>query len=146
MEQWGRDINDSSARSVPLTQDATGKLSQLLADANRLLLARQFDAVVPLLHEALALDPNNANALFGMGQLSAQAQQFERALDFYGRAAANASPAESWIAAWSHVRRGSIFSFQDQTGKAREEWNRVLGMSGDLRGALEAARKALEQK
>ncbi len=118
------------------------RIRAMLREANERLAARDFAGAAPLLENVLTLDPANANALFGLAQTSAQAGDADRALTLYGKAAANAGP-DAWIAAWSLVRRGNIYQALDETGKARADWSRVLQMTGDLRGALEAAQKAL---
>jgi tetratricopeptide (TPR) repeat protein len=88
------------------------------------------------------MDPRNAGALLGLAQVAAQNQDLERALDLYRRAAANAG-AEVWIAAWAFVHRGNIVQHQQDIDSARAEYGKVLELNGDLRGAGEAARKAL---
>ncbi len=122
---------------------AVTELRSLLSEANKLLLARQFDQARALLDKALQIDRRNAGALFGMAQIAGHAQDTDRALDLYSRAAADAG-AETWIAAWAMVYRGRIFRFQGDLEKARTEWAKALELRGDLRGADEAARKDLE--
>ena len=116
-----------------------------LVRANEMLAAGQFDAARRLLEEALALEPENASALFGLAQIAGRAEDFPRALELYARAAA-ASGSERWIAAWSLVRRGNILAFQGRSDDARAEWRRALELEGDLRGAREAAERALGSK
>ncbi len=131
---------------TPAEDPARKDVRTLLVEGNRLLQARAFEQAAEVLHKALALDPGNAGALFGLGQASMQLQDFEHALDFYRQAAGAALPGESWIAAWSYVYRGNVFRFLDEPDKARAEWNRVLQLSGDLHGAADAATKALASK
>ncbi len=118
------------------------EVRSLLIQANRFLAVRDFDGATPLLERVLQIDPLNASALFGTAQIAAQAQDFDRALALYEKAAANAG-ADVWIAAWSWVRRGNIFQFLGDAGKAKAEWSKVLALQGDLHGAAEAAAKAL---
>jgi tetratricopeptide (TPR) repeat protein len=117
-------------------------LRNLLSAANSALLARQFDEARELLERALAMDKNNASALFGLAQVAAQNQDLDGALDLYARAAANAGT-EAWIAAWSLVHRGNIYQHREEIESARAEWTKALALQGDLRGAAEAAKKAL---
>ena len=91
----------------------------------------------------MKLDSRNPNALFGLAQVAAQGQMLDQAIELYARAAASAGSNELWIAAWSHVHRGNIFKFQGNLDAARLEWSRVLQVQGDLRGASEAATRAL---
>ena len=128
---------------------AEGKRDQetrdLLTDANKSLLAGDFDKAKELLSQVLRRDRDNASALYGMAQIAGQNQDLEGALELYERAARNAGE-QKWIAAWCLVRRGNIFYFQRDTARARSEWSTVLDMKGDLRGAREEASKALSGK
>jgi len=123
---------------LPVSSEARRRLVR----ANELLAAGEFESARGLLEEVLAADPASAAALFGLAQIAARAQDFARALDLYRRAAAAAGP-ERWIAAWSYVRRGNILEFQGDRAAAQMEWKRVAGLDGDLRGAREAAQRAL---
>ncbi len=116
-----------------------------LSQANQLLAAEEFDKASPLLERVLEVDPLNAPALFGLAQIAARAQEFDRALELYEKAEAN-SGSDEWIAAWSLVRRGNIYRFLGEPEKAKAEWSRVLQLQGDLRGAAEAAKKSLNQR
>lgn len=120
------------------------EIRSLLSQANQLLVGKDFDKAAPLLEKVLQINPLSASALFGMAQIAAQAQDFERALALYEKAAANAG-AEVWIAGWSWVHRGNIYRFLGDAGRAQAEWSKVLKLQGDLRGAAEAAKKSLNQ-
>ncbi len=115
-----------------------------LERANALLLARSFSEAEALLEEVLKDDPRNANALFGLAQAAGQAQNLERALQLYADAAAQAGE-QQWLRAWSLVRRGNIFLVEGDSGRAAQEYEKALALKGDLRGAAEAARRALEE-
>ncbi len=125
-------------------KESNAGMSSLLSRANQHLMAREFGRAGELLQKALALDPTNASALFGAAQVAAQEQSLDRALELYEQAAANAGK-ETWIAAWSCVHRGNIYRSQEELEKARMEWSRALKIEGDLRGAADAARRALSQ-
>jgi tetratricopeptide (TPR) repeat protein len=118
------------------------EIRSLLTTANRHLVAKEFEPARVVLDRALLLEPNNASALFGLAQVAAQQQALERALALYEQAAAHARE-ETWIAAWSYVHRGNIYRLQEELPAARAEWSRALKLAGELRGADEAARKAL---
>ena len=119
------------------------EIRDLLSGANKHLQTREFDQARDLLEQVLKLDSRNPNALFGLGQVAAQSRMLDQAIELYARAAASAGSNELWIAAWSHVHRGNIFKFQGNLDAARLEWSRVLQVQGDLRGASEAATRAL---
>lgn len=149
--RWEREKRRAEAVSQLARQAAdtppafTSEQRERLVRANEMLAAGQFDAARRLLEEALALEPENASALFGLAQIAGRAEDFPRALELYARAAA-ASGSERWIAAWSLVRRGNILAFQGRGDDARAEWRRALELEGDLRGAREAAERALASK
>ena len=121
------------------------EIRDLLSGANNHLQAREFDQAGDLLNQVLKLDSRNPNALFGLAQVAAQDQRLDEAMELYARAAASAGLNEVWIAAWSHVHRGNIFKFQGDLEPARLEWSEVLRLQGDLRGASEAAARALRE-
>ena len=121
---------------------SSSEIRSLLTQANQFLLAREFDRARQVLEKILQLEPLNPNALFGLAQTAAQSQEIQRALDLYQQAAANCGD-ETWIAAWSFLHRGNLYRFMDDLSSARAEWSKVLNLQGDLRGAREAASKAL---
>ncbi len=138
------ELLNSRAKETEAQAESRAETRSLLSEANRLLVAREYDQAGGLLEKILKSDPGNAGALFGLAQIASKKELADRALELYELAAANARE-ESWIAAWSYVHRGNIYLALDQTEKARAEWNRALGLQGDLRGATEAARKSLAE-
>jgi tetratricopeptide (TPR) repeat protein len=137
--------NEEKQSPVHAEDARRAEIHNLLTEANRHLQAREFDQAKELLEKVLKLDGRNPNALFGLAQVAAQNQRLDQAMDLYARAADSADSAEVWIAAWSHVHRGNIFRFQGNLEPARREWSTVLGLQGDLRGASEAAARALAE-
>ncbi len=122
------------------------EMHNLLSEANTHLQAREFEQAGVLLEQVLKLDSRNPNALFGLAQVAAQGQRMDDAMELYARAASSAGPNETWIAAWSLVHRGNILRFQGELEAAHAEWAKVLQLQGDLRGASEAATRALDEK
>jgi tetratricopeptide (TPR) repeat protein len=120
------------------------ELRDALTKANQFLQQRDFESAKSHLETALRMDPTNPNALFGLAQIAAQEETFDEALALYEKAAAHAG-GDLWIAGWSFVHRGNIYMELGDRDRAREEWTRVLKLQGDLRGAAEAAQKALAQ-
>jgi hypothetical protein len=123
---------------------APSEIQSRLERANALLLARKFEEAETPLREVMRLDPGNASALFGLAQIAMRRLQLEEALDLYEQAAAHAQD-HAWIAGWSLVYRGNIYARSGDMSGARAEWSKVLKLQGDLRGAREAASKALSE-
>ena len=134
-----REKKDSDARTLEREE-----IRKKLVAANELLLATEFEKAQVLLEEVLRRDPANPNALYAMAQLAAKDQELDQALELYELAAKNAGES-AWLKAWSFVRRGNIYQFQEKPELAKREWSRVLELTGDLRGAAEAAKKALAE-
>lgn len=130
------------AEEVPIPNPSP--LRALLEKANALLQERRFDEAETVLEQALALESGQASALFGLAQIAGRRGETARALDLYEKAAAGAG-AQTWIAAWCYVHRGNIFRRQGDADRARAEYGRVTALRGDLRGASEAAAKALAE-
>jgi len=124
---------------------ATESVRSLLRQANDHLLAGEFEQAESALGKVLELSPDNPNALYGMAQVAGRAANLEQALEYYQQAAVHAG-VETWIAAWSHVRRGTIYRFMGMEEAARSEWSKVEVLSGNLRGADQAAAKLLREK
>jgi hypothetical protein len=124
-------------------QEQDGIRKDLVA-ANELLRAKEFEKAKVILEDVLRRDPANPNALYAMAQLASNDQDLDRALELYELAAKNAGES-IWIKAWSFVRRGNIYQFQEKPALAKREWSRVLDLAGNLRGADEAARKSLAE-
>jgi hypothetical protein len=56
-----------------------------------------------------------------------------------------AADVPEWVRAWSAVRLGRFLAHQGEFGKAREKFEAVRRMEGDLRGAREEAESSLSQ-
>lgn len=131
-------------RAEKVQAPSPSPLRALLEKANALLQERRFDEAEPVLEQALAHEGGQTSALFGLAQIAGQRGETARALDLYEKAAAGAG-VQAWIAAWCYVHRGNIFRRQGDADKARAEYVRVTELRGDLRGASEAAAKALAE-
>lgn len=143
--RWKSEIADRRARiqsESEALEQAKGAIREMLVRANDLLMAQKFSQARPIVEEVLRRDPGNTHALFAMAQLASRDQDLDRALELYQQAAAK-SGENAWIAAWCFVRRGNIYQFLGDLVRARQEWSRVGELKGDLRGASEAAAKAL---
>ena len=142
--RWKAELETQDALARNDSEKAA-RIRALLVDANALLESGQMKRANGLLARVLELEGQNPHALFGLAQIAAADQRFEAALELYSQAA-EASGKETWIRAWSGVRRGKIFHFLGEEDRAVLEWRQVLGLEGDLRGAREAARESVKQR
>jgi tetratricopeptide (TPR) repeat protein len=119
-------------------------LTTVLTEAQDLIRQERYDAASSKLEGLLKQDPTNAVALFYLAQIAAQKQDYVKAFGLYRQA--DASPeATASIRAWSRLRMANYLASQGRWEEARERFNQVIGMEGELDGAREQAQNALEQ-
>jgi tetratricopeptide (TPR) repeat protein len=163
-----------SPRPTELEAEAVepvGGISKKILLSDDLIRERRYDEARPMLESILAVEPNNARALYGMAQVISQAvspveqdpkadendkiqAQYERlqqAIKLYGKAIDNASPeSEKWLIQWSHVRLGRIYDFQGFRADAIAEYEKAIAMkevqSGALKEAMEGKLRPYGQK
>lgn len=153
--------------AAALATGLTGKI--LLSDD--LIRLRRFAEARTILNEILAVQPKNARALFGMGQIvsqtpsaaeqdpkadendkiQAQHDRLEEAIKLYKKAIENASPeAEKWLIQWSHVFVGRILDFQDFRADAIAEYEKAIALgpipNGAYKEAVEGKQRPFGQK
>ncbi len=116
----------------------------LLAEAGEHLAAGRYEAARLTLNRLLELDPGNGNAEFYLAQVAAQLGDHPTAAVHYARVEL-APDVPEWVRAWSAVRLGRFLAHQGEFGKAREKFEAVRRMEGDLRGAREEAESSLSQ-
>lgn len=147
----------SEARRVAASKMSTAGASlNPIADrilrSDDLIRQRRFVEAKPLLEEILAIEPNNARALFGMARvldqvpsavekdpqadendkIHAQHERFKQALKLYEKTIAAASAdTERRIVQWCHVLMGRILDFQELRNDAIAEYEKAIAM-GDL--------------
>jgi tetratricopeptide (TPR) repeat protein len=79
-----------------------------------------------------------------MGQVKYDRQDYAAALTFYKKIPARAG-APDWIRAWSLLKAGNCLVHLEQFQNAQEYFQKAAEFQGDDRGAIEAARRSLEQ-
>ena len=148
-----------------------GPMAARILRSDDLIREKRFAEARSLLDEVLAIEPNNARALYGMAQVVTQTpsaaeldskadendkiqmqhDRLERAIKLYRRAIENASKdSERWLIQWSHVFLGRIFDFQEFRADALAEYEKAIDMgafpNGAYKEALEGKQRPYGQK
>ena len=148
-----------------------GPMAARILRSDDLIREKRFAEARSLLDEVLAIEPNNARALYGMGQVVTQTasaaeldpkadendkiqmqhDRLERAIKLYRRAIENASKdSERWLIQWSHVFLGRIFDFQEFRADAIAEYEKAIELgafpNGAFKEALEGKQRPYGQK
>ncbi|PYT03282.1 MAG: hypothetical protein DMF60_18905 [Acidobacteria bacterium] len=151
---------------------AMGAMAAKIMASDDLIREKRFKDARGMLEEVLAVEPNNARALYGLAQVTtqtasaveldpksdendkiqAQHDRLERAIDLYRKAISNASKeSERWLIQWSHVFLGRIFDFQEFRADAIEEYEKAIALGpnvpqGAYKEALEGKQRAAGPK
>jgi tetratricopeptide (TPR) repeat protein len=141
-----------------------GPMAARILRSDDLIREKRFAEARSLLDEVVAIEPNNARALYGMAQVVTQTpsaaeldskaeendkiqmqhDRLERAIKLYRRAIENASKdSERWLIQWSHVFLGRIFDFQEFRADAIAEYEKAIELGALPNGAY---KEALEGK
>lgn len=152
---------EGAAPALP-TQPA-GSIEKILL-ADELIRQRRLQEARMHLEQVLALEPNNARALYGLARvinqmpspieldqnadendkIQAQYDRLNRAISLYRKAIEKASPEqERWLIQWSHVLIGRIYDFLEFRADAIAEYEKALALGEVPNGAY---REALEGK
>jgi tetratricopeptide (TPR) repeat protein len=148
-----------------------GPMATRILRSDDLIREKRFAEARTLLDEVLAIEPNNARALYGMAQVVTQTpsaaeldskadendkiqmqhDRLERAIKLYRRAIGNASKdSERWLIQWSHVFLGRIFDFQEFRADAIAEYEKAIELgafpNGAYKEALEGKQRPYGQK
>jgi tetratricopeptide (TPR) repeat protein len=148
-----------------------GPMAARILRSDDLIREKRFAEARSLLDEVLAIEPNNARALYGMAQVVTQTasaaeldpkadendkiqmqhDRLERAIKLYRRAIENASKdSERWLIQWSHVFLGRIFDFQEFRADAIAEYEKAIELgafpNGAYKEALEGKQRPYGQK
>lgn len=142
-----------------------GAMALKILRSDDLIRGKRFAEARSLLEEVLAVEPNNARALYGMAQvltslnsaveldpkadendkIQAQHDRLEQAIKLYNRAIENAlKDSERWLVQWGHVFLGRIYDFQEFRGDAIAEYEKAIALGPDIPNG--AYKEALEGK
>jgi tetratricopeptide (TPR) repeat protein len=171
----------SARRSKPLkgagtegaaAEAAMGAMAAKIVASDDLIREKRFKDARSILEEVLAVEPNNARALYGLAQvmtqtasaveldpkadendkIQAQHDRLEQAIKLYRKAIDNASKeSELWLIQWSHVFLGRIFDFQEFRADALEQYEKAIALGPDIphgayKEAQEGKQRAIGQK
>jgi tetratricopeptide (TPR) repeat protein len=118
------------------------KIQARLGEARVMMREQDFAAAEQILEQILLEDPGNALALFDLAQVNSQQGELDEAFRYY-RQAAETPSANAVVTAWSLLRMGNIAAFHEEYEEARDCYQKILQMEGNLEGAREEAEKAL---
>jgi tetratricopeptide (TPR) repeat protein len=141
-----------------------GAMASKILMTDDLIRQKRFADARSILDEVLAVEPNNARALYGMAQVLTQTasaaeldpkadendkiqlqhDRLERAIKLYRKAIENAAKdSERWLVQWSYVFLGRIFDFQEFRADAIAEYEKAISLGDVPNGAY---KEALEGK
>ncbi len=150
---------------------AMGAMAARILQSDDLIRGKRFKEAGSILDEVLAVEPNNARALYGMAQvvtqtpspteldpkadendkIQVQHDRLERAIKLYRKAIDNASKdSEGWLIQWSHLFLGRIYDFQEFRQDAIAEYETAIALgevpNGAYKEALEGKRRPYGQQ
>lgn len=162
---------EKAAREPETSSAANSAVVNKMLLSDDLMRQRRFKEAGVILEEVVALEPNNARALFGLAQVTnqnpsqaeldasadendkiqSQHERLEKSIKLYRKAIEKASKGtESWIIQWSHVYIGRILDFQDFRVDAIAEYDKAIAMgqieNGAYNEALEGKKRPHGQK
>ncbi len=158
-------ISSNASGEGAAAEAVMGAMAAKILASDDLIRQKRFADARPILEEVLAVEPNNARALYGMAQvltqtaspverdpkadendkIQAQHDRLEHAIKLYRKAIENASKdSERWLIQWSHVFLGRIFDFQEFRADALAEYTKAVEMGPDIPNG--AYKEALEGK
>jgi tetratricopeptide (TPR) repeat protein len=109
-------------------------------------LVAQGDLAEALKEYQKALDANHASSLahYRIAEVFFLQKNYQSAANAY-REALNGDGEPKWTEVWSHIMLGKIFDITDQRERATNEYRQALQTNDNTQGALEEARKYLNQ-
>jgi len=128
-----------AAPAAPAPPDAR---ESALREAERLLTEGRTLEAEAKLQAVLAAHPDDASALFGMGQALYARGDWTGALGYYARTLEQPD-LPVWIRGWSLVKTGHSLVRLNRIEDARRAYAKAAALTGDDRDAAAAARRAL---
>jgi len=125
------------------------ELDRLLAQGNRELAAQDAAAATATFEQALAKQPDDSRALYGLaiasvlsGKASRARELFERIISVSGSATSGVT--DPAILAWAHVYLGRIHDLEGARDVAVKEYHAALVVEGAPEAARTAAQRGVE--
>ncbi len=142
------DQADETKRQAELVErqqavDEANRKIRLFREASEFMSGRQWDQAESRLNELLDVAPDNGDALFYLGQIAAQKQEHEAAMDYYRKAEVS-SGAQPWVKAWCSVRIGRYLAHEGKFVEARRRFEQVIEAGEDFNGARRAAQESVK--
>jgi hypothetical protein len=152
---------------APTISNVDEKLAPRIVEADQMIRARKYNEAQTALKSVLKDSPNNARALFGLGDVTSKmattlddADKVEvelfGAIEYYRQAARNASPeTEKWLMQRSYVAAAKILDFIAESNPALAEklsadavnaYELAIKLGKVEGGAYEEAEKALKER
>ena len=103
---------------------------------------KEFQEAGQRLEELLREDPGNTSGLFYMAQVASRTGDLQRGFGYYQRVSESNAPV--WVRALSLVRMGRILASRGSMAEARQRFQQVLALEGDLKGARKEASELIE--
>jgi aminopeptidase N len=109
-------------------------------------LVAQGDLAGALKEYQKALDANHSSSLahYRIAEVFFLQKNYQSAANAY-REALNGDGEPKWTDVWSHIQLGKIFDITDQRERATNEYRQALQTNDNTQGALDEARKYLNQ-
>ena len=149
-EEIKKDIDDASAIQKEMEkeeeqlqekiriQETMLEKQRLLNEAGSRIASDNLDAAAESLDKLLEMDPENGKAFFYQAQIAAKKGNWRRSRQLHLKTLA-AKGLESWIYAHSLIQTGRINAAEGLYAEARENFEKVLSMEGDLKESRQEA-------
>lgn len=129
-----------------LKSSANLKVRAVVAKGENLAEQGKFFEAVQDYQQALDLEPNNALALFRMGEAFFYQKNYAAAANsFRGAIGGTTDLSTKWVEVWGHVYMGKIYDVTGQRDRAVNEYNQAIRLKDDTGGAQAEAQKYLSQ-
>ncbi len=115
-----------------------------LARADQLVREQAFLEAVRQFQEVLKMNRNSSLAHYRIGEIFFRMQNYQ-ASNSSLRDALQGDLDPRWIEVWSHLTLGKIFDLTGQRDRAVNEYRRALQTNDNAQGALDEARKYLQE-
>lgn len=148
------------AARAPETGPPAGSVASKILQSDDLIRQRKFKEARVLLEDILAVEPDNARAVYGLAQvvnstpgpaeldpkadendkIQQQHDRFKSAIKLYEKAIELASKErEAWLIQWCHVFIGRIHDFQEFRADAIAQYEKAIAMGDIPDGAFKEA-------